>query len=183
MPSNILRIFGQLSLLSFLMLAGWGSYFLLSEDSQLHSLFTQIANASDEPTGSFESAAHLQTYDIEICNHSAQEVVYAAVAYFDASIDSWVQKGWYAVQKEKCSIPLKNLKPPLFAFAETDKRQMEWGGDGGGQKFCVHASDKFTFRLQNCVALIAETSLVRWQAFTPLVVSGEGGIFRWDLLE
>ena len=136
-------------------------------------------------SAAIKSAEKTEAYDVEICNHSKQEVLFASIAYFDDGINTWVQKGWYAIPKDQCSVTLKNLKPPLYAYAETSTPQMKWAGHRDDDRgFCVHKSDKFAIRQTNCAPLIAESSdQVRRQAFTPLQVSGQGGVFRWDLVE
>ena len=139
--------------------------------------------ASTQMSDLLGSSEQQVQHSVEICNHSEQPLIYATVAYFDQKLSSWVQKGWYSVHRGNCILPVKDQVAPFFGFVESARRHVEWGGADSGPRFCIHANDRFTYKLENCNALIAESSLVRWQRFTQLGVSSTGGMFRWDIVE
>ena len=132
-------------------------------------------------------------YDIEVCNTSSVEKLYVSLAYFNPVSKSWIARGWFVSQRGECLIPLKNVKPPVYAYAESINGNVRWGDSLDANthaRFCIDRSNKYTYPRGRCevnqqidTAQSLKASKTDWQSFKKLNVSGHGGVFTWELAE
>lgn len=156
-----------------------------------------VAEESPEQLDPGQYDATSPAYDIQICNKSSIEKLYVSIGYFNQISKSWVAKGWFVANNKKCFVPLKNVRPPIYAYAESVNGNARWGvgeQQGKNASFCIDQDNKFTFPRSRCEveapgaldALVLDThseSQGDWRTFTKLNVSGKGGTFTWNLAE
>lgn len=120
-------------------------------------------------------------YAVEICNHTKEERLYAAVAYFDPLKNDWVARGWFPEDQGDCIVAIKNLRAPIYVYAETKDGASRWSEERGSREFCIEARSAFALRQNDCGAFTG--GKIRRQKFKELRLSGKGGTHTWDLTE
>ncbi len=120
-----------------------------------------------------------ESYAVEICNNTEDARVFAAVAYYDDLRDDWVARGWFPQAQGECQLAVKNLKPPIYVYAETKDGSARWGDDVSGMEFCIAKHAGFVVRQKDCNGLEGAGS--RRQRFKALKLNGRGGTHTWDL--
>ncbi len=111
--------------------------------------------------------------EVEICNRTDVARLYASVAYYDALQRDWVARGWYPVDRGSCLIPLKNLKPPVFVYAESKDGRDAFGDEDGGIEFCIDGETGFVFPQKGCAG--------RRATFRELKLRGDSDRVSWEL--
>ena len=128
-----------------------------------------------------EDRSDHEIYSLEICNSTHEPRLYAAVAYYDEERGDWIARGWFPEDQGACQAAIKNLKAPIYVYAESKDGQAKWGDDGAGQEFCIPNEKAFVIRQKECGYLGGD--LLRKQRFRRVKLSGHGGPTTWDLTE
>ncbi len=111
--------------------------------------------------------------EVEICNRTDVPKVYTTVAYYDSLRHDWVARGWYPVASGTCTLPLKNLKPPVFVYAETKDGKRQFGDAEDGVRFCIDGDLGFILPQKSCSG--------RRAAFRELKAAGSGDRLTWEV--
>lgn len=119
-------------------------------------------------------------HELQVCNHSKEQIIYASIGYFDESAQSMMQKGWFTIPKDQCIVVLNQEKGPFYGYAESHDGKKTWGK---GRSFCLHKKEQFTYKESNCQALKKDSSLVESVDFSKLHVLDNDGSFKWDIVE
>ena len=139
-----------------------------------------FAPAPAAPTFTAEAAGD-DTYAVEICNSTTEARLYAAVAYFDPLKRDWVARGWFAEDQGACQTAVKNIRAPIYVYAETKDGAARWADAAGGRTFCLASRAAFALRQDDCDGVPGRE--LRRAAFKLLKVNGRGGVHTWDLTE
>lgn len=110
--------------------------------------------------------------EVEICNRTNTPKLYASVAYYDVLQRDWVARGWYPVAQGSCLVPLKNLKPPVFVYAESKDGKESFGDEAEGIRFCIDGEAGFVMAQKGCGG--------RRAAFHELKARGVEGRVTWE---
>lgn len=121
------------------------------------------------------------TYAVEICNSTRESRLYAAVAYYDPLAHEWMTRGWFAEDQGACQIAIKNVRAPIYVYAETRDGEARWSDETRGREFCMAARGAFAVAQSKCDEL--QATGLRRQKFKVLRVNGRGGTHTWDLTE
>jgi uncharacterized membrane protein len=129
-------------------------------------------------------------FDLEICNLTAAERVYVAVAYFDRARRDWVARGWFPQKQGECQVAIQRLTPPVYVYGETKDGSARWGDDEAeGLEFCIEGHGAFVLGQRGCdtgagnAGALGAAAGRRLQRFKRVRFTGEGSLHRWELTE
>jgi|LNFM01.1.fsa_nt_gb uncharacterized membrane protein len=134
-----------------------------------------IAAASFAPQEAHAQKAAGDTYQIEVCNNTDQDVFFA-IGYMPVGSNELRSEGWRTIRARTCSIQAETSNQYFYGYAEEVTGDGTWGGNFG---HCVIRPGPFDFPMRGMCSRpgAAEIQMIELQADDSVY----GGRFTWNL--